>query len=105
MIQPAYLQFNGNLSTNINANNEGLIIWPQFPTGCKYAAVLYTGTTMQNGVSTRNIVVIAMDEHGNWVDEGNQGYGEREKELLRERQADIQSWLAQANEVWDLQDG
>lgn len=31
--------------------------------------------------------------------------GEREKELLRERQADIQSWLAQANEVWDLQDG
>ena len=102
VIPPAYLQFNGNLSTDVNDNNEGLIIWPQFPTGYKYAAVLYTGTTMQNGVSTRNMVVIAMDERGNWVDEGNQGYGEREKELLRERQADIQSWIAQANKVWEL---
>ncbi len=31
--------------------------------------------------------------------------GSAKKELLRERQTDIQSWLAQANEVWDLQDG
>ncbi len=103
VIPPVYLRFNGNLSTDVNDNNEGLIIWPQFPTGYKYAAVLYTGTTMQNGVSTRNMVVIAMDENGNWIDEGNQGYGAREKELLRERQADIQGWLAQANEIWDLQ--
>lgn len=96
-----YLRFNGNLST-ANEQGEGLVIWPQPAGGYKYAAIIKSGTSMQNGVVGPQLTVIAMDENCNWTDEGNAGYGEAEKALLRERKADVEAWLAAANEMWDL---
>ena len=96
-----YLRFNGNLST-ANEQGEGLIIWPQPAGGYKYAAIFYTGTIMTDMGPSDSYITIAMDENCNWTDEGNAGYGDAEKALLRERKADVEVWLAAANEVWDL---
>lgn len=99
--EPHYLHLNGNLSVVNESTHEGIIIWPNFPYGYTYAAVLITDVNNQQGKDIPHISIMQIDENGMWADDSGV-FGEKEKTIVRERQADIQTLIRLANEMWDL---
>lgn len=101
--KPRYLSLTGNLAVINESTHEGIIIWPEFPAGYKYATVLNTGVDEKDGSEIPQISIIQIDGNGVWADHSGV-FGEKEKEVVRERQADIQAFIKAANELWNLAD-
>lgn len=99
--KPDYLRLTGNLSVIDENTHEGILIWPSFPSGYTYAAVLITGVDESTGSEIPAISIIQIDENGEWAD--NSGvFGEKEKAVVRKRQADIREYIRLADEMWHL---
>lgn len=100
--KPSYLRFKGNLALTDEKTMEGILIWPKFPSGYEYAAVIETHTVKENGREIPVLSYITMDEDGNWKDDSI-FFGKREKDKFSEKQEDIKEWLSLANEMWNLE--
>lgn len=101
--KPSYLSFTGNLALTDEKTTEGLIIWPEFLSGYKYAAVIEARTEKENGREIPVLAYIMIDKDGNWADDSGY-FGKREKEKFNEKQEDIKEWLRLANEMWNLEE-
>ena len=101
--KPSYLSFTGNLALTDENTAEGLIIWPEFLSGYKYAALIEARTEKENGKEVPVLAPIMIDKDGNWID--NTGlYGKKEREKFEEKHGDIKEWLRLANEMWNLEE-
>lgn len=101
--KPSYLTFTGNLALTDEKTTEGLLIWPEFPSGYKYAAVIEARTEKENGREIPVLAHIMIDENGNWIDD-SENYGKKEREIFEEKQEEIKEWLRLANEMWNLEE-
>lgn len=100
--KPSYLSFTGNLSLADAETHEGLIIWPAFPSGYRYAADIVVRTDKADGREIPVLSPIMIDENGNWIDDSG-NYGKKEREIFDEKQEDIKEWLRLADEMWNLE--
>lgn len=103
VVMPSYLSLHGNLTVVNESTHEGIIIWPDFPKGYTYAAVIITDIENNGqGAETPHISVMQIDENGMWADDSGV-FGEKEKAVVCERQADIQALIQLADEKWGLE--
>ena len=97
--KPSYLSFTGNLSLADTETHEGLIIWPEFPSGYRYAADIAVRTDKEDGREIPVLAPIMIDENGNWIDDSGY-YGKKEREIFDEKQEEIKEWLENKNQLW-----
>lgn len=101
--KPSYLSFTGNLNLVDAQTHEGLLIWPEFPSGYRYAADIVVRTDEENGREIPVLAHIMIDENGNWIDDSG-NYGKKEREIFDEKQEEIKEWLRLADEMWNLKE-
>ena len=117
VFKPGYLGFGGNLTVHVTSTkyvsksgksfdvdkDDGLIIWPSFPSGYEYAACIeieksYDPKTKQY---VSNSAVIVIDENGEWADTSS-NFGKKHKEAFEKKKPFIKELLKDTKEFWNL---
>ena len=91
--KPKYMKFNGNLSITNEVTDEGLIVWPMFPSGYRFAVIL-------NDIDNSKSFLIYINNNGDFLASAD---GSKETEdIFNQKRENVMELITLANEMWDL---